>query len=286
MAVMRRAAQMRAQKILFDFTELRFFRFVKLFDRIWRLSWLWWTAAVISFTCRLEAFSKFDDNLSVAVWADTAWCNALNLLNSCMDDTAFIRIHRFKHNASAAAKNVCGIFACNVAECFLTFFTVVTDIDCNSLITVCVLVDNKADKILESVKSFAAAADDDAVIVTLNFKEKCVVLLFWGYFSTLNLESFKYGWKIVACFLNDFVAEEFSRLFAFSFLGLCLLFGFIFFRLFYSLFLFFFWGKAITSSLTSASAGAASKSIAILVASSTDAASPIASFIKFHTSSV
>ena len=85
-----------------------------------------------------------------------------------MNNSALVRIHRLKCEASAGAQNSCRILFCKRNQRRFTLFAVIADIDRHTAIALSALVFHHTGKVLNRVQRFAASADDNAVIVAAN----------------------------------------------------------------------------------------------------------------------
>ena len=118
--------------------------------------------------CRLNAFLKGDYNLSAGILTDRMRCNALDFLNSCVNYSSFIGVHRIKNHVFAVFKYLLCTSVSKSTKIVVSLFSVISDVYGNLTVLVIVnsLVYGKTEKILNRIKSLATSADYNAVIFT------------------------------------------------------------------------------------------------------------------------
>ena len=91
--------------------------------------------------------------------------NILVILKGRMDDSSFIRIHRFKGYRSLSPLNLIGNVLSQGLQGFLPSLTVILSIQLNPEISFRSLVHNKAHQILKRIQGLASLADKDSHIL-------------------------------------------------------------------------------------------------------------------------
>ena len=119
-----------------------------------------------------------------------------------MNNSSFVGVHRLKRGFLTCFESLESKLSAEYFKCLFSFFTVVSDIDGNSVITLVNVVGNKSCKVLQSVKSFASVTDDISNIFTVKSDDSTVFIFFGSNFYFAQVHVFQYFFKICLCGLN------------------------------------------------------------------------------------